>query len=252
MKHYLLSLAVLLGATSAQAQLIPGADFQSSLGLPQALRQKLGLNEPQMARPSTTVRRPGTITAYYPVDTTGTWSTIGEQTRCTYDNQGRISQLLMADSATQRPNRRIRSNYNAAGLETDRLQETWDGATWQNSYRSLSTYNSLGSMTEYLEQIWKNGTWQNDSRVTISYDARNHYLQYLNEAWRNNAWVATSGGRATVTYNAAGAILQETEDALDPSTNTYIPGRAASIPTPARLPWSIASGLPRSGETAPT
>ncbi|UOQ74610.1 hypothetical protein [Hymenobacter cellulosilyticus] len=159
----------------------------------------------------------------------------------TYDAAGLIVQMVEADSATSLPATRRSYTYTAAGVQTGTVAEKWTGSVWQNDSRALITNNAAGYLTEYLGQVWENGAWKNDMRISLEYDARNHFVLYLSQRWVNNAWEATNGGRATVTYSAAGAILEETEDLLDAPTNQFYPYRRVqyTYPTPASMQHSV-------------
>ncbi|UOQ55363.1 T9SS type A sorting domain-containing protein [Hymenobacter cellulosivorans] len=192
------------------------------------------------AGPSATARKPGKVTTYQWHYPSSTWSTTGTVERNTYDNQARRTQLVESDSATQRPTERISFTYNAAGLQTSGLQEVWDGLGWQNNSRTLETFNSANLLTELLDQGWRNGAWQNRNRTTIGYDSHNHETSYTSQEWRNNAWATTHAHRNTITYTAAGAVLEETQEYLDPWTNTYEhgPRRQYTYPSPTALAYS--------------
>ncbi|WP_167852049.1 T9SS type A sorting domain-containing protein [Hymenobacter elongatus] len=224
------------------AQSISEMPVRQPFELPQALRlEKSGLTAATAQRNSnSTGRKPGKATTYGWNFAANQWQTTASVEAYTYDSQGRLAQIVERDSATQRLTERISWTYNAAGLQTSDLQEKWDGTVWQNQSRSQDTYNSFGSLTEHLEQSWVNGAWQNLFRFTLDYDARHHIVASTNAAWRNNAWVITYGTRATVTYNAAGAVLEETQDYLDPTSGLYSPGprRRYAYPSPTALEYS--------------
>ncbi|TGE25439.1 T9SS type A sorting domain-containing protein [Hymenobacter aquaticus] len=226
MKKQLLIVACgLLAGAGAMAQQRPEMKLREPFELPKELRQELaqrGVAQPTAAARSTTVRKPGKTTIYQWSPLTQ-WSATPMVELNTYDASGQVTQVVERDSVTQRPSTRYSWAYNAAGQQTRNLIENWNGTAWQNQTLSLDSYNSASSLTEHLEQKWVNGAWQNVFRATVQYDARNHYVAWSNEDWRNNAWVATYGGRATVTYNAAGAVVEETEDLLNTATGTYQP-----------------------------
>ncbi|MCB2408304.1 T9SS type A sorting domain-containing protein [Hymenobacter lucidus] len=226
MKKQLLTAALglfSLGALHAQSG--PEMAGRQLSELPRELRQLLAKKAVAVApaRRATTVRKPGKSAIYNWNYLGNQWATTARVEVFSYDASGQTTQIVEQDSITGQLHNRVSWTYNAAGAQTSSLNEIWNNAAWQNQSRSQDAYNSAGLLTEHLEQVWQNGAWQNLFRATVQYDAHNRYLAWSNEEWRNNAWVTTYGGRATRTYNAAGAVVEELESLLDTATGIYQP-----------------------------
>jgi hypothetical protein len=242
-KYLVILVSGILSANTLQAQVSPMRAAHEPFELPQAVRAKLAEQHPGRRPAATTARKAGKTTFYEWEAGPGQWTTKPRVSTTTYNSNGQPTQRIESDSVTQRPNQRSTYSYTATGKLATELQEYWDGSAWQPSNRYSTTYNDQQYATEYLTQSWQDGLWGNIARVVVEYDSHNHYTVSRIQNWADDAWVTANGMRATVSYSAAGAVLEEAEEVWNPvsasfekhSRNLYTYPSAASLLYSARV-----------------
>lgn len=103
--------------------------------------------------------------------------------------------------------------YNAAGLNTVALTESWVNhlGIYRNAYLQTYTYNNSGILTDALLQTWDtaNNNWVNYTHYVITVNAQNQTTDYLYQEWNTgtNNWANMTRSTAYV-YNANGKLLE--------------------------------------------
>ncbi|GAA4018381.1 hypothetical protein GCM10022408_35190 [Hymenobacter fastidiosus] len=157
---------------------------------------------------STLVTLPGRGVTHFWDQQTNRWGYASIFTY-TYDAKGKPTQVILADSATNAPQRKQILAYNAQGLLTEELFQNWNG----------SAYVNFG-------------------RDQYSYDVRNREILFLHQDWQNNAWVMRYGNRSTNTYNPAGVLTSEVYESWDSATSSWKPDGRTTYTVNAGNQWS--------------
>ncbi|UOQ72117.1 T9SS type A sorting domain-containing protein [Hymenobacter cellulosilyticus] len=170
------------------------------------------------ARRFTNSTKPGRAVHHTWNSTNNSWTKATVETYA-YDSQGRLTQDAVADSATQEPQYRSLYSYNAQGLNTEEVYQTWNGSAWVNTGHYAVIYDSYGNITEALYQEWTGTAWRtndgsryqltynpagvlltevvqdfdmgvfvNSHKLTYTVSANNEWTSMVQQAWKQGAW----------------------------------------------------------------
>ncbi|SHJ08204.1 Por secretion system C-terminal sorting domain-containing protein [Hymenobacter daecheongensis DSM 21074] len=215
MKHFLpltLTAALLTAALSGTAQSHKPAHATKALFDQAHHHAGSGLEQAARAAGIASVTVPGRSIEYYWDLASARWGGATTLTN-TYNVQGRVTQIISTDSATNTPYGKTLLTYNTQGLVTEELEQNWNGSAYVNSYRIQQAYDANGRETLYLDQ-----------------------------EWRNNAWLTRYGYRSTRTYNPAGAILTEVSETLNTTTSIWEPDYRTTYTVNASNQWTEFTG----------
>ncbi|UOQ52898.1 T9SS type A sorting domain-containing protein [Hymenobacter cellulosivorans] len=140
---------------------------------------------PAVARRPTSASKAGRAVHHTWDSSSNSWTKATVETYG-YDTQGHLTQETVADSATQTPLYRSLYSYDAQGLNTEEVYQSWSGTGWVNTGRFAATYDAYGNITERLYQDWL-----------------------------GSAWATNDGHRYLLTYNSAGVLLTEVVQDFD-------------------------------------
>ncbi|KAA9332144.1 T9SS type A sorting domain-containing protein [Hymenobacter busanensis] len=137
----------------------------------------------------------------------------GSTTTYTYNPQGKPTQMVFADSATNALYGKYIMNYDGQGLLSEFIYQDWAGSAFRNNTRELYAYDSHGRETLYTDQ-----------------------------QWLNNAWVTQESYRTTNTYNTAGTLISQVFESLNIGTNTWQPEERQLYTVDANNRWTEVVG----------
>ncbi|GAA4026877.1 hypothetical protein GCM10022409_08560 [Hymenobacter glaciei] len=182
-------LALALSYTSASAQLLRQPATVQALRAASLPKHGMAL---AARAASTTVLRPGQITAYGYSPATKQWEdpiSLGY----TYNAQALVTQEVAADSASSTP-----------------------------YYRTFTAYNAAQNPLSVSTQYYDSGSWTDDSRDVSAYDAQQQItLQEHQEADQAGNWITAAGTRYLNTYDAANHLTAQTVQVYRPTTQAY-------------------------------
>ncbi|MBK0401638.1 T9SS type A sorting domain-containing protein [Adhaeribacter sp. BT258] len=142
------------------------------------------------ARINALVSRPGNSQDYV-ASGGGNWQ-IQSHSTYTYDTQGRLTQRLYTDPATNQNLGREKTTYDARGNEIEYRVEGWNGSAWEliDGYMTLISYDQKGNKTELISEYWDNvqNTWVREAREQTVYDANNLATSFTNSSWDGTTW----------------------------------------------------------------
>jgi hypothetical protein len=131
--------------------------------------------------------------------------------RTSYDSNGnvieRYSQVYESNTMTWENSSRSTYQFNASNQETERLEQSWNGAAWVNNTKYTFTYVN-GDRTDQLRQQWVNNAWENVVNFQNSYDANHNPIYSLTRNWVDDMWLNYS--QYTTSYDTNNKPLEST------------------------------------------
>lgn len=148
-------------------------------------------------------------------------STWQDQRRDQYQyNDGQLQQRLrqLAPAGTLINDRRWQYEYDAAGRETGRLLQQWEGNSWSSLTRRLVTYTSSGLIATQVLQARVGGEWRNARNRVWTYadvNGTERVTETLVQVWSVTAGDWVDQQRQRFGYNTAGLWTQSLYEQWD-------------------------------------
>ncbi len=89
----------------------------------------------------------------------GNYWSLKKRSEFTYNNQGKVSTLLVKDSVGNLITNEILT-YEHDTLLKEHLVLSWFNNSWINSYKLNIWYNEKGEPIKEISQMWQNGQWE--------------------------------------------------------------------------------------------
>jgi hypothetical protein len=196
----------------------------------QSILQNLhaGHTKPSTTAKATSIFTPQKETNYYWDLTNNVW-TISDTTYYTYDGKAHVMSRLQKDQ-TGANVMLTTYTYNANGLQTDLLMQSWDNTTntWVNMQKNTKNYDIHSNITLEQSEFWDNtiNAWSivSSAKHAYTYNAAGLPSSKTNSYWDpTSATFIVSDRSINMTYNTANLILSEQMDYFDGTTNTWTP-----------------------------
>lgn len=120
--------------------------------------------------------------------------------------------------------RRIIYAYNAAGLETEELNQDWFASSglWGNNDKTDITYNAAGQIIHNIYQTYYINGWQNATQFDITYNTAGEETGIVNQEWNINTHAWVNIGKFEYSYNTEGLESQTLFQHWDIDNNAWL------------------------------
>ncbi|MCR5887203.1 T9SS type A sorting domain-containing protein [Hymenobacter sp. J193] len=114
----------------------------------------------------------------------------------------------------------VQYTYNANAQVTQEVYT--DSITHENLSQTLNTYNAQGVQTESIQQDWDGKAWENYERTATTFDAQQMATEEVTQEWSGTAWETYEGSKYENTYNAAKQLTSRVTKEYDVEEGAFI------------------------------